>query len=97
MNEKLAKISTIIFWKEWRESAEDCNQFYFQLNLLQKTACRKVLDLCLGDSPSILQALDENKRMKSALEDIVNWNDELDTEWDDIGVRAKAGLGHYSN
>lgn len=36
-------------------------------------------------------------KMKSALEDITNWNDELETEYDDIGQRAKIGLGLISD
>lgn len=31
--------------------------------------------------------------MKSALEDIVNWNDDLEMEYNDPGKRAKIGLG----
>lgn len=33
------------------------------------------------------------ERMKSALEDIVNWNDDLEMEYDDPGQRAMIGLG----
>ena len=34
-----------------------------------------------------------NARMKSALKDIMNWDEDLEMKYDDIGQRAKIGLG----
>ena len=47
----------------------------------------------MENSDTFEKLLHDYKKMKAALEDIVNWNDKLEFEYDDIGQRAKIGLG----